>query len=77
MIFIKFFAFIEHSKPINLTLSDFIEKFSEDKKKFNFLHFARGAILTSEKNCSLKSNWHHKLLIMESYIEISPVGFEL
>ena len=47
------------------------------KLKNQFLYFASGAILTTEKNCSLKSNWDHKLLIMESYIEISPVVLEL
>ena len=45
-IFIKFCGFIEHSKANNC-LSDFIRKFPEGK--INFLYFAQGAILTTEK----------------------------
>ena len=73
-IFIKFCQYIEHSKSKNFTLSDFTGKFPEVKK--SILYFASGAILTAEKN-SLKRNRDHKLLMMESYIEITPVVLEI
>ena len=67
---------IEHSKPNNLTLSNFIGIFREGKK-FIFCVFP-GVQYRPQKNfCSLKSNWDNKLLIMESYIEISPMALDL
>ena len=70
-----FFLFIEHPKPNNLTISDFIEKFPKSKKKFFF--FCPKCNTDHRKKFNLKFNWDHKLLIMERYIEISPVVLEL
>ena len=42
------------------------------------MYFGLGVMLTTAKKfCSLKYNWDHKLLFIESYIEISPVVLEL
>ena len=76
-IFIKFCGFIEHSKPNNFTLSDFIEKFL-DGKKANFpVFFCLGCNTDHRKKSSLKSYWDHKLLIRESYIENSEMVLEI
>ena len=58
-----------------LTLLDFIGKLPEGKKKFLFLPEVQ--YRPQKKNCSLESNWDHKLLILVSYIEISPVVLEV
>ena len=71
---VPFILFIEHPKPNNLTLSDFIGKFPEDKKNSIFCLKCN---TDHRKKFNLKSNWDHKLLTMESYIEISPVVLEL
>ena len=55
-----------------MTISNFIGKFPEGKKNLILPEVQYWA----QKKCSLKPNWDHKLLIMESYIEISPVFLE-
>ena len=77
-IFIKFCVFIEHFKPNSLTLSNVIGKFPEGKKIIIISLFCLRYNTDHRKYfCNLKSIWDHKLLIKESYIEISSVVLEL
>ena len=75
-IVINFCGFVEHSKPNNMTLSDFIGTFPEGKKNLYSIYL-RSNTYRRKMFCNLKSNWDHKLLIIESYIENSPMVVEL
>ena len=59
-------SWINHQHAVNYLNRILSEIFVKVKKYFNFLYFALRYRTDHTKNCSLKSNWNHKLLIIES-----------